>query len=60
MCEAAALLAQAMDGAVTDDAGQPIGAQAMAQIGTELERIYAVLASRELAAGSMLARRLFS
>lgn len=60
LCDAAARLAQAMDGVVTDDAGQPIAPQAMAQIAAELERIYDTLDTRELSAGSMLARRLFS
>ena len=60
LCDAALLLAQAMDGAVTDEAGQPITPQAMAQIGTELERLYDTLDARELSAGSPLARRLFS
>lgn len=60
LCDAATLLAQAMDGTVTDDAAQPITPQAMAQIGTDLERLYDTLEARELSAGSPLARRLFS
>jgi len=60
MREAAGALAQAMDGAVTDDNGQLLAAQTMDAIGAELQTLYATLEGRDLAAGSVLARRLFS
>ncbi len=53
-------LAQAMDGAVTDDNGQALVADAMDLIGSELENLYDTLDAHELSAGSVLARRLFS
>jgi hypothetical protein len=53
-------LAQAMEGVVTDDNGQPLAAQTMEVIGTELESLYNTLEQRDLAAGSPIARRLFS
>jgi len=58
--EAANALASAMDGVVTDDNGQPIRPQALDVIGADLEKLYDTLDSRDLAAGSPLARRLFS
>ncbi|OYQ40354.1 cell division protein FtsZ [Rhodoferax sp. TH121] len=60
MRESAAALAQAMEGVVTDDNGQPLAAQTMDVIGTELHTLYDTLEQRDLAAGSPLARRLFS
>ena len=60
MREAAGKLAEAMDGLLTDDNGQPLTAAAMDQIAVELDRIYDTLESRDLAAGSLAARRLFS
>jgi hypothetical protein len=60
MREAASALAAAMDGVVTDDNGQPIQPQALDVIGADLEQLYDTLDSRDLAAGSPLARRLFS
>jgi ZipA, C-terminal FtsZ-binding domain len=60
MREAAAALALAMDGVVTDDNGQPLATDAMDVIGSELEKLYDTLEDRDLAAGSVLARRLFS
>lgn len=60
MREAAMALAQDMDGVVTDDDGQPLTAQTMEVIGAELETLYNTLEERDLAAGSPLARRLFS
>lgn len=60
MREAAAALAQAMEGVVTDDNGQPLASQTMDVIGTELQTLYDTLEQRDLAAGSPLARRLFS
>jgi len=60
MREAAHALASAMDGVVTDDDGQTIQPQALDVIGADLEQLYDTLDSRDLAAGSPLARRLFS
>lgn len=60
MREAATALAQAMDGVVTDDAARPLTREAMDVIGSELEQLYDTLDTRELSAGSALARRLFS
>lgn len=58
--QTASALAEAMDGVVTDDAGQPLGAQTMDQIGADLESLYDALDSHDLSAGSPQARRLFS
>lgn len=58
--EIATQLAQTMEGAVTDDNGQALGAAAMDTIAAELERLYDTLESRDIAAGSAVARRLFS
>jgi hypothetical protein len=60
MRQAAAALAEAMDGVVTDDAGQPLSTEALDQIGADLEVLYDALDGRELSAGSAQARRLFS
>ena len=60
MREVAAALAQTMDGVVTDDNGQLLTAQTMDVIGSELEGLYDTLEQRDLAAGSLLARRLFA
>ncbi|TFZ00943.1 cell division protein FtsZ [Ramlibacter henchirensis] len=60
MCEAAIGLAKAMDGAITDDNGQPIQSEAMDVIAADLEQLYDTLEARDLAAGSTQARRLFS
>lgn len=60
MCELADALAQEMDGMVTDDQGAAFSSEGMAVIASELEQLYDTLAERELAAGSPLARRLFS
>ncbi len=60
MREAASALALAMEGVVTDDNGQPLAAQTMDVIGAELQTLYNTLEQRDLAAGSALARRLFS
>ena len=49
-----------MDGVVSDDNGVALPAEAMDVIASELEVLYDTLAQRELAAGSSLARRLFS
>ena len=58
--EAAQLLAQSMDGVVTDDNGMLLAREAMDAIGAELEKLYDTLEQRDLAAGSAAARRLFS
>jgi hypothetical protein len=60
MREAAVALAEAMDGVVTDDAGQALTADALDRIGADLEGLYDALDSRDLSAGSAQARRLFS
>ena len=60
MREAAVALATAMDGIITDDNGQVIRDEALDVIGADLENLYDMLDSRDLAAGSSLARRLFS
>jgi hypothetical protein len=60
MREAAQALAEQMDGVVSDDNGVALPGEAMDVIAAELEVLYDTLAQRELAAGSALARRLFS
>jgi hypothetical protein len=60
MREAAIALAESMDGALTDDNGQVIRPEALDVIGADLEGLYDTLESRDLAAGSPQARRLFS
>jgi ZipA, C-terminal FtsZ-binding domain len=60
MRESAKGLALAMDGVVTDDNGQSLPEQTMEVIGAELETLYVTMEQRDLAAGSPLARRLFS
>jgi hypothetical protein len=60
MREAAASLAREMDGVVTDGDGQLLREDTMDVIGADLEQLYDTLDSRDLAAGSHLARRLFS
>lgn len=58
--ECARRLADDLDATLVDDQGQPITLHAFAAIGTELERLYRALESRDLAAGTLAARRLFS
>jgi hypothetical protein len=58
--ESAVALAAAMDGIITDDNGQILPRDALDLIGSELEGLYDTLEQRDLAAGSALARRLFS
>ena len=53
-------LAKAMDGVVTDGAGQGLSEQVLDQIAADLAQLYAALDQRELSAGSPQARRLFS
>lgn len=60
MCEAAIALATAMDGVIIDDQGQPIRPEAMEVIHADLEQLYDTLEERDLSAGSVLGRRLFS
>ena len=60
MRDAAVALAAAMDGIITDDNGEVIRAEGMDVIGADLEQLYDTLDARDLAAGSPLARRLFS
>ncbi len=60
MRDASIALAAAMDGLITDDAGAVIRAPALDVIGADLEKLYDTLDQRDLAAGSPLARRLFS
>ena len=58
--DAAFALAEAMDGLITDDAGQPLRPELINGIGGDLERLYDTLEQHDLAAGSPQARRLFS
>ncbi len=60
MREVALSLANDMDGVVTDDNGVALPSEALDVIAAELEHLHDTLAQRELAAGSPLARRLFS
>ena len=58
--EAARVLTASMEGRLTDERGVPLADSALDQVGAQLERLYDMLESREIAAGSPLARRLFS
>ncbi|MEY5100556.1 MAG: hypothetical protein RJA36_3275 [Pseudomonadota bacterium] len=58
--EAAHALAQLMEGRVTDERGYALSAETLDQVGEDLEDLYDQLEARDLAAGSLLARRLFS
>ena len=60
MRESAIALSAAMDGLITDDNGQVIRVEALDGIGADLEQLYDTLDGRDLSAGSVLARRLFS
>jgi len=60
MRDAAVALAAAMEGIITDDNGEVIRAEGLDVIGADLEKLYDTLESHDLAAGSPLARRLFS
>ena len=60
MREVASTLGTQMDGVLTDDQGQPLDAETLDRIGADLENLYAALETRDLHAGSALARRLFS
>lgn len=58
--EAARTLAASMEGRLTDERGVALSESTLDQVGEQLERLYGMLESREFAAGSPLARRLFS
>ena len=60
MCELAITLASNMDGVIIDDNGNLIRPEAMEAIHADLETLYDALDERDLAAGSLLCRRLFS
>ena len=60
MRDAALGLAEAMDGVVTDDNGQLIHPEGLDVVAADLEMLYDTLEARDLAAGSLQARRLFS
>ena len=60
MRESALALAAGMGGVVMDDNGNVIAAAAMDVIGNDLEQLYDMLDAHDFAAGSVLARRLFS
>lgn len=58
--EAARALSRDLEADIVDDRGQVLNLHAFAAIGQELSALYAALAARDLAAGSLAARRLFS
>ncbi len=58
--DVAIAMAASMDGTITDAQGRMITRDAMDAIGADLEQLYDMLESRDLAAGSVQARRLFS
>jgi hypothetical protein len=60
MRDAAIALAASMDGLITDDDGRVIPVEALDAIGADLEKLYDTLDARDLSAGSVQARRLFS
>jgi ZipA, C-terminal FtsZ-binding domain len=53
-------LGRELDADLVDEAGRPLGPHAFAAINEQLATLYKALASRDLAAGSVAARRLFS
>jgi hypothetical protein len=53
-------LALGMDASIVDDNQQPLSPQGFEAIGNELGRLYEALQARDFAAGSTMARRLFS
>lgn len=59
MRDAALGLAAGLDGAITDDNGREIPPESLDVVGADLEMLYDTLESRDLAAGSLQARRLF-
>lgn len=60
MRDAAMALARAMNGLICDDAGKPLAFENFAAIESDLNALYQTLAERDLPAGSVQARRLFS
>jgi hypothetical protein len=60
MRECAKALATAMEGRLCDDQGQLMSEPALDSLAIDIERLYDALDQRDLSAGSMLARRLFS
>lgn len=60
MRECAKALAQAMDGRLCDDNGQMMSEPALDNLAVDIERLYDALDDRDISAGSILARRLFS
>ena len=60
MCEIAHALANDMNGTIVDGEGRHITDEDMQAISQDLEGLYDQLQSRDFAAGSVLARRLFS
>jgi hypothetical protein len=60
MCEIAIALAGSMDGVIVDDNAIVIRPEVMEAIHADLEQLYDRLDARELSAGSVLGRRLFS
>ncbi len=59
MRDAALGLSTSLDGTITDDNGREIQPEALDVVGADLEMLYDTLESRDLAAGSPQARRLF-
>lgn len=53
-------LCESMEGTLTDDNGTPVSPEALERIGTDMERLYALMDQYELPAGSPVSRRLFS
>jgi hypothetical protein len=53
-------LSLGMDASIVDDDGRPLSIGGFGAIGNELGQLYAALEGRDLAAGSLAARRLFS
>ena len=60
MRDAAIALAASMEGIISDDNGEVIRVEGLDVIGSDLEQLYDTLDSRDLSAGSPIARRLFS
>jgi ZipA, C-terminal FtsZ-binding domain len=60
MRECASALAAAMEGRLCDDQGHLMSEPALDGLAVDIERLYDALDERDLSAGSMLARRLFS
>jgi hypothetical protein len=60
MRECASALATAMEGRLCDDQGHLMSEPALDSLAVDIERLYDALDERDLSAGSMLARRLFS